>query len=85
MQSHDSSWYYRTMNNVISLVDRSETWTLSFSKDDFRAYVSNRGRIKLMIGDRVCAMDTIESVDFMGRVSKVFEDEFNVLYSSGNL
>lgn len=38
-----------------------------------------------MIGDRVCAMDTIESVDFMGRVSKVFEDEFNVLYSSGKL
>jgi hypothetical protein len=73
------------MNNVVSLVDRSETWTLSFSKDDFRSYVSNRGRIKFMIGDRVCAMDTIESVDFMGRVSKVFEDEFNVLYSSEKL
>ena len=69
------------MNNVVSLADRAETWTFSFGKDDFRAYVSSRGRIKLILGDRVFVMDTIESVDFMGKVSKAFEDEFNVLFS----
>ena len=69
------------MDNVISLVDRAETWNLSYSLDNFKAYVSSRGRIKLIMGDEIITMDTIESVDFMGRVSKSFEDEFNVLFT----
>ncbi len=68
------------MNNVISLTDKMEVWTLSYSKDNFKAYVSTRGRIKLVIGNKITVMDTIESVDFMGRVSKAYEDEFNVLF-----
>jgi hypothetical protein len=64
----------------VSLADRSETWKLTYSLDKFRAYVSSRGRIKMMMGDEIITMDTIESVDFMGRVSKSFEDEFNVLF-----
>lgn len=68
------------MSNVVSLVDRAETWALSYSQSNFNAYVSSRGRIKLITGDNVIVMDTIESVDFMGRVSKAFEDEFNVLF-----
>jgi len=27
-------------------------------------------------------MDTIESVDFMGRISKAFEKEFDVLFTN---
>lgn len=68
------------MNNVISLADKTETWMMSYTQGDFKAYVSSRGRIKLMMGDNVVTMDTLESVDFMGRVSKAFEDEFNVLF-----
>jgi hypothetical protein len=68
------------MSNVVSLADRSETWKLTYTLDKFRAYVSSRGRIKMMMGDEIITMDTIESVDFMGRVSKSFEDEFNVLF-----
>jgi hypothetical protein len=33
-----------------------------------------------MIDEEIITMDTIESVDFMGRVSKSFEDEFNVIF-----
>lgn len=68
------------MNNVVSLADRAETWKLTYGLDKFRAYVSSRGRIKMMMGDEIITMDTIESVDFMGRVSKSFEDEFNVIF-----
>ena len=68
------------MNNVVSLADRAETWKLTYSLNKFRAYVSSRGRIKMMMGDEFITMDTIESVDFMGRVSKSFEDEFNVIF-----
>jgi hypothetical protein len=68
------------MNNVVSLLDRAETWKFSYSKDNLRVYVSSRGRIKMFIGDESIVMDTIESVDFMGRVSKMYEDEFNVLF-----
>ena len=50
---------------------------------EFTAYVSNRGRIKLRIGEKMVVMDTIESVDFMGQVSKMYEDEFNVLFCDG--
>ncbi len=69
------------MNNVVSLADRSETWKLSYELGKFRAYVSSRGRIKMMMGEEIMTMDTIESVDFMGRVSKAYEDEFNVLFN----
>ena len=69
------------MNNVVSLEDRAETWKLSYELGKFRAYVSSRGRIKLMMGEEIMTMDTIESVDFMGRVSKAYEDEFNVLFN----
>ena len=34
----------------------------------------------VQIGDESIVMDTIESVDFMGRVSKMYEAEFNVLF-----
>ena len=68
------------MSNVISFADRTEVWTQSYSLDNFKAYVSSRGRIKLVLGGNVIVMDTVESVDFMGRVSKAFEDEFNVLF-----
>ena len=34
-----------------------------------------------MMGEEIMTMDTIESVDFMGRVSKAYEDEFNVLFN----
>jgi len=69
------------MANVVSLADRAEMWNLSFRKGDFYAYVSSRGRIKLIMNNEVVMMDTIESVDFMGKVSKSYEDEFNVLFS----
>ena len=71
------------MSNVVSLADRSETWNKSYQMGDFTAYVSNRGRIKLRIGEKMVVMDTIESVDFMGQVSKMYEDEFNVLFCDG--
>ena len=72
------------MDNVVSLMDRTETWSLSYSLDKFEAYVSSRGRIKLITGKEVILLDTIQSVDFMGRVSKTFEDEFNVLFDNDN-
>ena len=71
------------MNNVISFMDRAEIWNLSYTLGDFKAYVSSRGRIKLQTGDEIVVMDTIQSVDFMGRVSKAYEDEFNVLFQDG--
>jgi len=61
-------------------MDRAETWNKSYQLGDFVAYVSSRGRIKLRVGDEMVVMDTIESVDFMGRVSKAYEEEFNVLF-----
>jgi hypothetical protein len=70
------------MDNVVSLMDRTETWTLSYNLDKFETYVSSRGRIKLIVGNTIILMDTIQSVDFMGRVSKTFEDEFNVLFDN---
>jgi len=70
------------MDNVVSLMDRTETWTLSYNLDKFETYVSSRGRIKLIVGKEIMLMDTIQSVDFMGRVSKAFEDEFNVLFGN---
>ena len=70
------------MSNVVSLADRSEVWKVSYEFGDMIAYVSTRGRIKITIGDRIVVMDTIQSVDFMGRISKEFEDEFNVLFGS---
>lgn len=70
------------MDNVVSFLDRAETWNLSYALDNLRAYVSSRGRIKLIMGEEIIIMDTIESVDFMGRVSKAYEDEFNVLFQS---
>ena len=73
------------MDNVVSLMDRTETWSLSYNLGEFEAYVSSRGRIKLITGKELVIMDTIQSVDFMGRVSKTFEDEFNVLFDNDNL
>jgi hypothetical protein len=70
------------MDNVVSLMDRTETWSLSYNLDKFETYVSSRGRIKLIVGNTIILMDTIQSVDFMGRVSKTFEDEFNVLFDN---
>jgi len=70
------------MSNVISFADRTEVWTQSYSLDNFKTYVSSKGRIKLMLGGNIIVMDTVESVDFMGRVSKAFEDEFNVLFKT---
>lgn len=70
------------MNNVVSFADKAEVWTLSYSKGEFKAYISTRGRIKLMFDDKIVVMDTIESVDFMGRISKAFEKEFDVLFTN---
>lgn len=70
------------MDNVISLIDRTETWKPSYKLGKFEAYVSGRGRIKLVFGKEIILMDTIESVDFMGCISKAFEDEFNVLFNN---
>ena len=53
----------------------------AYTLGNLQAYVSSRGRIKLIMGSEIITMDTIESVDFMGRVSKAFEDEFNVLFA----
>ena len=60
-------------NNVVSILARQERWTTAYELGDLCVSVSNHGRIHIKVKDETVALQLVDSVDMLGRVSEKLE------------
>lgn len=61
------------MSNIISIVEKLETWKVIYQKSNLQVKISSHGKFKFLNGNEIVQLEFFDSISFLKDLSKALE------------